>query len=118
MSSAVHFVYVGWSLMRYRALLPLLPFVLLPATGLAQGLRISQVYGGGGNSGTFYKNDFIEIFNAGSSTVNLNGYSVQYNSAAGTGAWQATPLSGTIDPGKYYLIQEAAGTTTGGGTNP
>jgi predicted extracellular nuclease len=104
--------------MRYRALLPLLPFVLLPATGLAQGLRISQVYGGGGNSGTFYKNDFIEIFNAGSSTVNLNGYSVQYNSAAGTGAWQATPLSGTIDPGKYYLIQEAAGTTTGGGTNP
>src|SRR5205085_7038693 len=30
-----------------------------PATHLA----ISQVYGGGGNSGATYKNDFIEIFN-------------------------------------------------------
>src|SRR5947199_68158 len=30
-------------------------------------LRISQVYGGGGNAGATFKNDFIEVFNAGSS---------------------------------------------------
>jgi membrane-bound inhibitor of C-type lysozyme len=30
---------------------------------------ISQVYGGGGNSGAKYKNDFIELFNRGSTAV-------------------------------------------------
>jgi predicted extracellular nuclease len=40
---------------------------------------------------------------------------VQYQSAAGTGTWQVTPLSGSIAPGSYYLVQEAAGA---GGTTP
>lgn len=70
---------------------------------------VSQVYGGGGNSGATLKNDFIEIFNRGTSAVSLAGWSVQYNSATGSGAWQVTPLSGSIPAGGYYLIQEAAG---------
>src|SRR4029453_8467474 len=71
-------------------------------------LVISQVYGGGGNSGAPYTNDFIEIFNRGNTGVNLNGLSVQY--AAATGAtWQVTNLSGTLGPGKYLLIQKASG---------
>ncbi len=78
-----------------------------------QTVRISQVYGGGGNSGAFYTNDFIELYNYGSDAVSLAGWSVQYTSAAGTGTWQTTPLGGTIAPGGYYLIQQAAGT---GGT--
>lgn len=73
---------------------------------------ISQVYGGGGNSGATYKNDFIELYNAGSTTVDLSTYAVQYASAAGS-SWQETTLSGSILPGHYYLVQEAAGT---GGT--
>ncbi len=73
---------------------------------------ISQVYGGGGNSGATYKNDFIELFNPGPTDVPLDGWSVQYASAAGN-TWQVTPLSGTIEAGRYYLVQEAAGT---GGT--
>lgn len=73
---------------------------------------ISQVYGGGGNSGATYKNDFIEIFNRGNAAVNLSGWSVQYASATGT-SWQVTALTGSIAPGQYYLIQEAAGS---GGT--
>ena len=36
-------------------------------------LVISQVYGGGGNSGSKYKNDFIEIFNRGTTAVSLSG---------------------------------------------
>src|SRR5579859_2007614 len=32
-------------------------------------LVISQVYGGGGNSGATYKNDFIEIFNKGTTAI-------------------------------------------------
>ncbi len=75
---------------------------------------ISQVYGGGGNSGATYKNDFIELLNTGTEPVSLNGWSVQYASATGTGLFgSATPLSGTLQPGAYYLVQEAAGS---GGT--
>jgi predicted extracellular nuclease len=58
------------------------------------------------------KNDFIELFNRGSIAVNVTGWSVQYASSAGI-SWQATNLSGTIQPGQYYLVQESAGT---GGT--
>ena len=74
---------------------------------------ISQIYGGGGNSGATLRNDFIEIFNADNQTVSLTGWSVQYATAAGTGTWQVTNLSGSIAPGHYYLIQEFGG---GGGT--
>jgi len=75
-------------------------------------LVISQVYGGGGNSGSTYKNDFIELFNPGAASVPLAGWSVQYTSAAGT-SWQVTALSGSIPAGGYYLVQEAQGS---GGT--
>jgi predicted extracellular nuclease len=70
---------------------------------------ISQVYGGGGNSGAQYKNDFIELHNRGTTPVDLSTWTVQYASASGT-TWSATPLKGTLQPGHYYLVQEAAGT--------
>ncbi|HEX5733922.1 MAG TPA: lamin tail domain-containing protein [Blastocatellia bacterium] len=73
---------------------------------------ISQVYGGGGNAGATFTNDFIELFNRSSNPVVITGWTVQYASAAGT-TWQTTALSGSIAPGGYYLVQEAAGT---GGT--
>ena len=72
-------------------------------------VRISQVYGAGGNSGATYKNDFIELFNAGTTAVSLDGWSVQYASSGGATWGNKTDLSGTILPGHYYLIQEAAG---------
>jgi predicted extracellular nuclease len=75
---------------------------------------ISQVYGGGGNSGSVFTNDFIEIFNPGPDPVNLSGWSVQYGSSGGS-TWSVTPLSGTITPGRYHLVQESGGT---GGTTP
>lgn len=70
---------------------------------------INQVYGGGGNSGATFKNDFIELYNNENTPVNLTGWSVQYLNAAGTGNWTVTPLSGTIPPHSFFLIQEAAG---------
>ncbi|MDB4988394.1 MAG: endonuclease/exonuclease/phosphatase [Myxococcaceae bacterium] len=78
----------------------------------SSGLVISQVYGGGGNSGAQYRNDFVELFNPGTSAVSLTGWSVQYASAGGS-AWSRTDLSGSVQPGHYFLIAEAAGT---GGT--
>lgn len=75
---------------------------------------ISQIYGGGGNSGATYTHDFIELYNQTSSSVNLSGWSVQYASNTGS-SWNVTALSGSIAPGGYYLIQQAAGA---GGTTP
>ena len=75
---------------------------------------ISQIYGGGGNTGSTYKNDFIELINHSSVPVNLNGWSVQAWSFA-TNSWQATPLTNvTLQPGQYYLVQESQGA---GGTD-
>ena len=72
-------------------------------------LTIDEVYGGGGNSGAYYKNDYIVIHNETNAAFSLANYSVQYSSAAGS-TWAATNLSGSIAAGGYYLIQESAGT--------
>jgi uncharacterized protein (TIGR03437 family) len=70
---------------------------------------ISQIFGGGGNSGAPFRNDFIEIFNAGTTPVNLAGWSVQYASATAS-TWSTTPLTNVVlGPGQHYLIQEAGG---------
>ncbi|MFL5562655.1 MAG: DNA/RNA non-specific endonuclease [Gemmatimonadaceae bacterium] len=71
-------------------------------------LVISQVYGGGGNSGATIRNDFIELYNGSVVDVSLTGWSVQYASSAGA-SWQVTPLTGTIRSGQYYLVQESQG---------
>ena len=78
----------------------------------ANHIVISEVYGGGGNSGSTWKNDFIELYNPTNGPVDLGGWSVQYSSATQS-TWQVTPLQGTIQPKGYYLIKEAQGT---GGT--
>jgi hypothetical protein len=83
----------------------------LPAQAI---VVISQVYGGGGNSGATYKNDFIELFNADTVAVSLAGWSVQYTSMIGS-TWQETLLTGSIQPGHFLLIQEATG--VGGAIN-
>jgi predicted extracellular nuclease len=85
---------------------PALAVTVAPAGGQ---VVISQVYGGGGNSGATYKNDFVELFNRSSAPVDLTNWSVQYGSAAGT-TWQVTPLTGVVlQPGQYLLVAEAIG---------
>jgi uncharacterized protein (TIGR03437 family) len=77
---------------------------------------ISQIYGGGGNSGAVFRNDFIEIFNRGTTTVDLTGWSVQQASATGT-TWNIAALcpSGPclLTPGKYFLLAEGSGGAVG-----
>jgi predicted extracellular nuclease len=75
----------------------------------SSGLVINEVYGGGGNSGASYTNDFIEITNRSNAPVSVDGWSVQYHSSGTSGAWQVTQLSGTIAPGAFYLVAEAQG---------
>ena len=84
------------------------------AAASPSGVVISQVYGGGGNSGATYTHDFVELYNAGSTSMSLAGWSIQYASATGT-SWNVTPLTGSIAAGRYYLIRQAQGA---GGTTP
>ena len=93
---------------------PGIPIRPMPVAAVSPSIVISQVYGGGGNSGATLTNDFIELFNRGNSAVDISTWSVQYASSAGT-TWQRTNLTGSIAPGQYYLVQEAAGA---GGTTP
>jgi uncharacterized protein len=82
-----------------------------PAAAVSADVVISQVYGGGGNTGAPYANDFIELYNRGGAAVTLTGWTVQYASATGS-SWQQTALSGTLASGTYYLVREG----TGGGS--
>ncbi|WP_198172865.1 lamin tail domain-containing protein [Hymenobacter ginkgonis] len=84
------------------------PSLLAHAAGTSPVI-ISQVYGGGGNSGAPLNSDFIELHNVSNAAVSLAGYSVQYAPAGLSSAWSATPLTGSIPAGGYYLIQEAGG---------
>lgn len=71
---------------------------------------ISEVYGGGGNSGAPYRSDFVELVNTGSASVSLGGWSIQYASASGT-TWSRTALSGSVAAGATYLVQLSTGAT-------
>ncbi|HUQ34402.1 MAG TPA: lamin tail domain-containing protein, partial [Pyrinomonadaceae bacterium] len=99
--------------------LPLIPSIVAEAA--SSTIVISQVYGGGGSTSTSpvpaYKNDYIELFNRGTSSVSLVGWSVQY-AATGGSSWAVTPLSGSIAPGQYYLVQEGTATGATGATLP
>jgi uncharacterized protein len=113
-----------------RSRLLVLPLALaLLMTGLLAGTRdtarasshdlvVSQVYGGGGNTGAPLTHDYIELFNRGESSISLGGLSLQYASATGTGnlgasSAQLTELSGSIAPGGYVLVQQSDGAGTG-----
>ncbi len=86
------------------------------ARATSSNVVITQVYGGGGNSGANYQNDFIELFNLGGVPVSLNNWSVQY-AQANSDFGQTTILPNfTLNPGQYFLIQE--GTGNSGGLTP
>ncbi len=84
------------------------------------GLVISQVYGGGGNSGATFQNDFVELFNAGTTSVPVSGLSLQYDaSQTGNSGWMNSALGGanasetSIPPGGYYLVEFGSGGDVG-----
>lgn len=90
-------------------IVPFSPVKVAEASPRHDQVVISQVYGGGGNSGATFTHDFIELFNPTSSPVDLTGWKVRYASAS-TGAFNnTTSLTGTIEPYTYYLIQMSGG---------
>ncbi len=106
------------SMVRVTALLCLLVALLhapqRASAQIASDVRISEVYGGGGNGGSTWTNDFIELYNPTGHVIDMTGWSVQY--ASGTGSsWAVTSLTGVIPANGFYLVQQAQGT---GGTTP
>lgn len=95
-----------------KKIFTVLSIVATAAAANAQ-IVINEVYGGGGNTGAPYKNDFIELKNIGSTTVTLTGAFIQYAAATGTfnGGTNTHSLPDiTLAPGKTYLIAESGGT--------
>jgi hypothetical protein len=77
-------------------------FFQLSALAASSNLVISQIYLATGPGTAEPQNPYFELFNRGTSTVSLSGWTIQY--AQGAGVFQAFPLSGSIAPGQYYLI--------------
>ena len=82
------------------------------AVGGSADIVISQLYGGGGNAGAPRTNDYVELFNRGTGSVSITGWSVQYAAASGT-SWAKANLSGTVPAGGYYLVQLATSGSVG-----
>ncbi len=83
-------------------------FIAMPVMASSSGVVISQIYGG---NGSVYTRDYVELFNASNSPVDISGWSLQYSSATGTGLFSAngiTVLNGTLQAGQYYLVALAS----------
>lgn len=96
-------------------LLSALALLLAAASAHGSGsgsIVVGEVFAAGGNSGAAYANDYVELFNRGASPVAIDGWSLQYASAAST-SWQATALSGSIPAGGRYLVELASGGANG-----
>ena len=105
------------------AIVALLALVPAATAQTATHVVISQVYGGGGGTSATttysYNTDYVELYNPTSSAISLSGLSIQYASTTGNFGSVTTnvkALTGTIQPGKYYLVSGAPGTV--GGTLP
>lgn len=71
---------------------------------------ISEVYGGGGNKGAPFTNDFIELYNPSDADIDLTGWSVEYFSSKGKSGGKIT-LNGSLPASGNYLIQGGGGGT-------
>jgi hypothetical protein len=75
---------------------------------------ISQIYAGGGNASSTYTHDFVELYNRGSVAVTFTNWTLQVAAATGTTWTTVVTISGTIGPGKYFLIRmNSSGTPLG-----
>ncbi|REJ05302.1 multifunctional nuclease/2',3'-cyclic-nucleotide 2'-phosphodiesterase/5'-nucleotidase/3'-nucleotidase [Microbacterium bovistercoris] len=69
------------------------------------GVVINEAYLSGGSDGAAFKNKFVELYNPTSAPVKLDGMSIQYRSATGTGNSNGVvPLTGTIPAKGYFLV--------------
>jgi len=75
----------------------------------ASAVVVHEVYGGGGNSGGRFDQDFVELKNVSSAAVDVTGWAVQYGSAGNATFSGKIPLTGSIPAGSTYLVGAAKG---------
>ena len=82
--------------------------------GVLVGRVINEAYLSGGSKGAAYKNKFIELYNTTDNDVTLDGTSLQYRPASGTGASNAAAdLTGVIKAKGHYLIKAGSNGSNG-----
>jgi len=89
--------------------------VLNPGNQSVPGsVLITQVYGGGGNSGSPYKSDFIDFCNTTNADINMGGWCLYYYDAVATTTTQKFefPANTIIKANKYFGLKAAEGTGT------
>jgi len=78
------------------------------------GVVINEAYLSGGSAGAAFKNKFVELYNPTAADIVLDGMSLQYRSATGTGGFNGVvELSGTIPAGGYFLVQASSNGASG-----
>ncbi len=87
--------------------------VLAGSQAWAQQVVISQIYGGGANTGATYNRDYVELHNRGATSASVAGWSVQYASSTGSTWSRVNITAGSIAPGGYFLIQMTTSGTVG-----
>uniref|UniRef100_UPI0037C6AF73 lamin tail domain-containing protein n=1 Tax=Leucobacter aridicollis TaxID=283878 RepID=UPI0037C6AF73 len=79
------------------------------------GVVINEAYLSGGSAGAKYTNKFVELFNPTAAPIVLDGTSLQYRSATGSGPSNGVfPLTGTIPAGGHFLVQATSNGENGG----
>lgn len=77
-------------------------------------IRISQIYSRGGEAGATFQNDYVELFNRGQASVDINGWSLNISNFAGvppniqissTGIRLFNPAGIIMTPGSHLLIK-------------
>jgi hypothetical protein len=94
-------------------------FIVSPFHAQAQSdakpkIVISQIYSRGGEQGATFRNDYIELFNRGNTTVDINNWGLQATSFEGsvTSGMMVRFISSRsieIEPGKFLLVALAGG---------
>jgi hypothetical protein len=71
---------------------------------VATHVVLAEIYGGGGEQGSYWMNDYILLYNPTENMIDLSNWSVQYANFHSS-HWQAVNLNGFINAGEYYFIQ-------------
>jgi hypothetical protein len=93
---------------------PAQPSVRAQSTLGSPDLVISQIYTRGGEPGALFQNDFVEIFNRGSSDVDMNGWGLNIRTSDAVASAVLVRFSSNISlpvaPGRYALVKLSGGT--------
>ncbi|KRC64594.1 hypothetical protein ASE12_07345 [Aeromicrobium sp. Root236] len=83
------------------------------ATPAGDNVVINEVYVNGGSTGATYVTKFVELYNPTSKAIDVNGWTLQYRTAAGTGSF-----SGVVPLGDHHLEPGGTLLISGGSNNP